>query len=158
MKVIFLDVDGVLNCRYSETRCGCFLGIDDDKLQRLRRIVEATGARLVLTSTWKECWDREHKEDQDLLANYLDRTLKAAGLRILEKTEDTSYDRGAGILRWVSAHPVETFVILDDEAFDYAELELIDRWVETVYGSPEGGLQERHVRRAVDILNKQRGE
>ena len=153
MKVVFLDVDGVLNCRSSEARCGLWLGIDEDKTKRLRQIVDATGAAIVLTSTWKYDWKREHKENQDELANYLDRMLWNEGLRILDKTEDRWRDRGAGILRWMKGHPVEAFVILDDETFDYAELGLLDNMVTTVEGADDGGLQTEHVQTAIAMLN-----
>ena len=54
MKVIFLDIDGVLNNEYSKTRAPSgVIGIDGDKVKRLRKIVESTGAKLVLTSSWK---------------------------------------------------------------------------------------------------------
>ena len=155
MKVIFLDIDGVLNCGSTEARCGYYLGIDDDKVQRLRRIVDATGAKIVLTSTWKDGWDREYKEDQDALANYLDRKLKAEGLRILDKTDDEHHDRGAGILRWIEGRPVESFVILDDCLFDYNEMGLLQHLVETTEGTDDGGLQNEHVQRAIEILNQQ---
>lgn len=153
MKVIFLDVDGVLNCKSTEVRCGYYLGIDDDKVQRLRRIVDATGAIIVLTSTWKDYWERKHKEDQDALANYLDRKLRAAGMRILDKTDDEHHDRGAGILRWMEGRPVESFVILDDCLFDYRETGILPYLVETTEGADNGGLQEEHVARAIEILN-----
>lgn len=153
MKVIFLDVDGVLNCRSTEARCGHYIGIDDDKVQRLRQIVDATGAVIMLVSSWKDGWDREYKEDQDALANYLDRKLNAAGMRILDKTEDNHHDRGAGILRWTEGRPVESFVILDDCLFDYREMGLLSRLVETTEGADDGGLQDVHVQRAIEILN-----
>ena len=35
MKVIFLDIDGVLNTPFSESRCGEYIGIDDEKVEKL---------------------------------------------------------------------------------------------------------------------------
>ena len=54
--VIFLDVDGVLNCKtsksYVTTEDGqVFTGIDKDKVKRLASIVAATGADIVLSSS-----------------------------------------------------------------------------------------------------------
>ena len=40
MKVIFLDIDGVLNTPSSESRCGEYIGIDDEKVKKLKKIVE----------------------------------------------------------------------------------------------------------------------
>ena len=54
MKVIFLDIDGVLNTPSSESRCGEYIGIDDEKVKKLKKIVEKTKAEIVLISTWKK--------------------------------------------------------------------------------------------------------
>ena len=35
MKAIFLDIDGVLNTPSSESRCGEYIGIDDEKVEKL---------------------------------------------------------------------------------------------------------------------------
>ena len=45
MKLIFLDVDGVLNYSGCKARSatGC-LGIDDEKVKLLRQIIDQTGA------------------------------------------------------------------------------------------------------------------
>jgi len=59
--VIFLDVDGVLNCETSKSYVitenrKVLTGIDKDKVKRLASIVAATGADIVLTSSWKNGW------------------------------------------------------------------------------------------------------
>lgn len=54
MKAIFADVDGVLNEDSTPTRTkNSLVFIDSDKLLRLKRIVDATGAKIVLSSTWR---------------------------------------------------------------------------------------------------------
>lgn len=50
-KVIFLDIDGVLNdegLRYDEGHI-----IDNQFVLNLRRIIDKTGAEIVLTSSWR---------------------------------------------------------------------------------------------------------
>ena len=59
MKVIFLDVDGVLNTKYSKSRCGRFIGIDKDKVAQLKRIVDETDAEIVLSSTWRLGYNKD---------------------------------------------------------------------------------------------------
>jgi hypothetical protein len=59
LKVIFLDVDGVLNSRGKWA--GCDLAnltdsgtrIDPLAVARLKRIVDATDAKIVVSSTWR---------------------------------------------------------------------------------------------------------
>lgn len=56
MKVIFLDVDGVLNDRHTlerEPTTG-YIGVDETKCQLLSEIVQKTGCRIVLSSTWRK--------------------------------------------------------------------------------------------------------
>lgn len=83
MKVIFLDIDGVLNTPSSESRCGEYIGIDDEKVKKLKQIIEATKAEIVLISTWKKYWRKEEKLKplQDYSANYLDEKLAKQGLK-----------------------------------------------------------------------------
>ena len=158
MKIIFLDIDGVLNCRASKSRCGLFLGIDADKVKRLRQIVDATGAKIVLTSTWKIGWKKIYKEDQDECANYLDRKLKREGLCIIDKTTDQAWNRGEGIIKWVGSHNVDTFIMLDDEVFDYKDCGIISRLVKMSYYGDNGGLQDEHVELAINLLNTEQND
>lgn len=151
MKAIFLDIDGVLNCHTSRSRCDGFIGIDDDKVKRLRRIVENTGAKIILTSTWKSGWEKIYKDDQSESAKYLDRKLGREMLNILDKTIDDGPHRGYGIVQWTKKMFIENFVILDDETFDYEECGLIPKLVKT--GFYDGGLQDEHVDAAIKLLN-----
>lgn len=152
-KVIFLDVDGVLNCDTSGSSCGPYLGIDNDKVKRLRRIVEATGAHIVLCSSWKDEWYSEpFKDEQSELANYLDRKLKRERLYIFDKTLDDWHHRGAGILKYIKMHPiVKKFIIIDDEMFDYEQYSrLMGSLIRT---DTHVGLQDDDVEAAVLLLN-----
>ena len=94
MKLIFLDIDGVLNNENSKSCApsGC-TGIDDKLTNKLTHIIEATDAKIVLTSDWKIGWesfDIYCSED----AKYLNSKLKKYGLYISAKTyDDHVYDR-----------------------------------------------------------------
>lgn len=53
MKIIFLDIDGVLNVNPTERdQWGAIFKIH--LVNHLRRIIEATGAKIVISSTWKD--------------------------------------------------------------------------------------------------------
>ena len=158
MKVIFLDIDGVLNEENSRSRCCGYKGIDDKKVENLAKIVKATGSEIVLISTWKDDWRKTDKVHQGMMANYLDKKLKKQGLSVFDKTESVDkasgfhLSRGEGILQYLSTHTVEKYVILDDYQFDYDGCGLTGNYVKT--DSKNGGLTEELAKAAIDILNK----
>jgi hypothetical protein len=53
MKVIFLDIDGVLNCNKTTNPRGLPFVVDRRLLARFRRLLDRTGAKVVLSSTWR---------------------------------------------------------------------------------------------------------
>lgn len=153
MKVIFLDVDGVLNCVDTTDLCGGYVGIENAKVKLLRRIVEETGAEIVLVSTWKDGWSKTDKDKkQDMFGYFLDRELEKESLVILDKTEDDGIHRGKGIRDWMSGRDIESFVILDDKNYDYPARGLSPYHVKTEFYDENGGLNEKHVALAVRIL------
>ena len=163
MKVIFLDVDGVLNTQFSKSRCGGFIGIDDSKVKLLKEIVEATGAKIILSSSWRYGWERD-EESCDQLAIYMNKKLANRLLHILDKTKkyvksddkNIKYcDRGSEIKEWLSRHPnVDKWVVLDDDIFDDYEREgIMPHLVKTSFYDDLGGLQRWSVDSAIKILN-----
>ena len=159
-KVIFLDVDGVLNCATSksscyDTVCGVVTGIDSDKVKRLAKIVEATGAEIVLSSDWKDGWSKYYTSSKPSHAKYLDNHLYKKGrLTIKDKTPNTnkgSWFRGEEILAYLRSHKdVENYVILDDTFFeDFSIKEISEHLVLTEY---KVGLTDDDVEKAIKIL------
>lgn len=158
MKVIFLDIDGVLNTPSSESRCGEYIGIDDEKVEKLKKIVEKTKTEIVLISTWKKYWRKEEKLKplQDYSANYLDEKLAKQGLKAVDKTKDKAdgryLSRGESILEYVYRNNVENYIILDDCQFDYDGLGLTDYFIKI---KQTEGLTEARAEKACKILSEQ---
>lgn len=155
MKVIFLDVDGVLNCTSTEdVWCG-FIGIEDRLIKALHKIIKHTGAEIVLCSSWKSSWKRTNKNEQDVLANYLDEKLKNQGLYIFDKTNDNGRDRGHGIRNYLKDNPqITSWCVIDDEVFeDYEECSIMNYLVKTNFYDENGGIQSEHIEKAVSLLN-----
>ena len=155
MRVVFLDIDGVLNEEKSRSRCCGYKGIDDKKVENLAKIVEETGAKIVLISTWKDDWRKTDKVHQGMMANYLDRKLKKQGLVVLDKTKSIDkngfyFSRGEGILQYLADNQVEKYVILDDYQFDYDSCGLTDYYIKT--DAYNGGLTEELANRAIENL------
>lgn len=157
MKAIFLDIDGVLNTPSSESRCGEYIGIDDDKTAILAGIVRQTGAGIVLVSTWKKYWRKEEKMKplQDYFATYLDEKFEEVGLKVTDKTRDEVggkyLSRGEGILEYVGRNDVGRYVILDDFQFDYDGCGLTDFLVKTKHTE---GLTGEQAKKACELLLK----
>jgi len=53
MKVIFLDIDGVLNCDKTPNPRKFPYIVDKKLLVRLKKLLDRTGAKVVLSSTWR---------------------------------------------------------------------------------------------------------
>ena len=156
MKVLFLDVDGVLNHAECDAKSpNGYLGVSEDALRLLAEIIAQTGAKIVLTSTWKEVWEKREEDIWDLDGQYLVEQMKQHGLRIMNKTEDEVLDRGRGIRLWLARHePVESWVVLDDKIYgDYEKYEILPHLVKTSFGGAGAGLQPEHVEQAIKILN-----
>ena len=155
MKIIFLDIDGVLNTPKSSSRCENHIGIDGDKILRLKKIVDETNAKIVLISTWKENWEglKSRKIYQDCFANYLDVKFQKYNLEVYDKTpnryEGIFLGRGEGILAYLEDKKIESFVIIDDLQFDYDSCDLTDYFIQT---NVNVGLTDENVQSAIAIL------
>ena len=159
-RIIFLDVDGVLNCSTSksscyDTVCGVITGIDSDKVKRLAKIVEATGAEIVLSSDWKDGWSKYYTSSKPSHAKYLDNHLYKKGrLTIKDKTPTTykgTWFRGEEILTYLRTHrDIKNYVILDDTFYD----DFINKEIEEhlVLTNREVGLTDGNVNDAIKIL------
>lgn len=158
MKVIFLDIDGVVNFTYSRSRCQGYTGIDDDKLERLKQIVDATESKIVLSSTWRLGYNKDGHHLK-AFGDYLKKKFKKHQLEVYDVTPDFDkhgWLRGEEILDWLVRHPdVDRYLILDDEEYDFYQIghEITDFWIQTDYYSRQGGLQQEHVEQAIKILN-----
>lgn len=151
MKIIFCDIDGVLNDATTPTQAKSgAIFIDEEKLLRLKRIIDATGAKIVLSSTWR--YDREDpRYNADFLE--LQEAFHNVGLDFYSYTpvDAIGIRRGMEIRAWLGLHPeVENYIILDDELFDFAERGLLPRLVKTEFG--DGGLTEAHADEAIALL------
>lgn len=150
MKVIFLDFDGVLNSRrYLLEQVTYGVNIDPTRMELLKKIIDATGAEIVLTTSWRTYWSDDSAECEetgciinDIFAQY--------GLAIYGKTPDLNDDREREIEEWLLLNPdVTHFVVLDDMFLDAKFLR--GHFVRT--SNFKYGLEEDDVEAAIAILN-----
>lgn len=142
MKVVFLDFDGVLNSERYVRNCGEYgVVIDPSRMQLLKQIIEATGAKIVLSTSWREHWTKTGTQINDIFEAY--------ELEIFDKTPKLGGRREKEIEAWLNEFPnVENFVVLDDR-FLYAEF-LKGHFVKTA--NYLEGLDEENVDLAIQIL------
>ncbi len=114
MKILFLDIDGVLN------RCGkSAQGLEEDKVLLLKSIVEQTGCEIVLSSTWRKS---EHNLERIKLLCRQRLGCELFGTTpIMDRKVDGLWraeQRGTEIANWLEPwqHKNPRFVILDDDA------------------------------------------
>lgn len=157
MNVIFLDVDGVLNDNFNTKELSPlgYTGIKSTLVKKLAEIVEATNAEIVLTSDWKNEWEKNAEEcSPDAL--YLNEKLEEASLFIMDKTTDKSVGlgysgRGMGIHRYLNSHPdIEHWVVIDDNCFSDFDEEILTHFVHT---DAYDGLTDNDVKKAITIMN-----
>ena len=113
MRVIFIDIDGVLNCADEEATARSLVRPRRDLMALLDELVDRTGAQMVLASTWR-C-DPKAVE-----------VARQCGLKFIDKLDDHgSGERGAFIRKWLSKHPeVERYAVVDDHGSEHTGLPL----------------------------------
>jgi len=158
MKVIFLDIDGVLNSqRLIEKNENEKIDINAVKL--LKNLIDKSGAVIVLSSG-RRLWFDDNMVTDDAEAKYLYDILCQYGITIYGKTPDFSTDeirtkrtfkdvKAKEIAAWLEKHyDVDKYVILDDLNLEndqiIANLVQIDGKI---------GITEEDVNHAIDILN-----
>ena len=183
MKIIFLDIDGVLNGYnllnniiwkivetlhiekiYRDWRRNPF-GIHKEKVKRLAKIVKKTNAKIVLSSSWRGFWKRPYYEMVDYQKLLVD-LFNKYNISVIDLTpflpEKT---RSEEIDSWIQSHKseIESFVILDDESFELKKFigkELVktssidDSEIIKGIWKENTGLKNKHVRKAIKILNR----
>lgn len=182
MKVIFLDVDGVLN-GYNKYNIGMFdlakklgllkllrsnydiFGVRTWKVFLLSIIVKTTKSKVVISSSWRYGWDKPYEEKVGSQKELHDK-LKMFGVEIAGRTgtvhsEEHYSHRELEIKKWLdkNGRDVTRFIVLDDEQTDlqgFVGKELI-RTSERDYicgrNEEDTGLKIKHVIRAIKVLN-----
>lgn len=147
MKVLFLDIDGVVNSKafakriYEQQGYGGLMGIDPVPARLVKRIIQDTGCKVVLSSTWR-LWESSRAEVRRDVCEFIDCTIdmQAGAKRGV-------VERGLEVQEWLSRHPhVKQYAILDDDA-DF----LPGQWLFKT--SFDTGLTEDIAQAVIDHLN-----
>lgn len=102
MKVLFLDIDGVVNSR-NTTNFNDLWPLDPYMAFLIGRIQLQTGCEIVLSSSW-----RYHPDGLETVSKRI--------VKPLDTTPKLNGSRGEEIQAWLDVHPeVDTYAILDDD-------------------------------------------
>jgi hypothetical protein len=175
MKIIFLDIDGVLNvekfiCAYVEFCKGTELSYQEmyrDKfghkfctvsVRYLEDIIEQTGAKIVISSTWRFNGFDEMKEmwtERNLPGEVIDVTpIAHRCLSYYEDIKNLSFtdkaERGREIYTWLQEHPEVTDYVIFDDDNDMLKLQQ-SHFIQT---DPQTGIDQATAQKAIYILNQ----
>jgi len=127
MKVIFLDIDGVMNGQnfYERTKKFKYWMFDPNAVKFLNKLVKKTGAKIVISSSW-----RKGKKKSYFKKIFKKNKIKAEVIGMTDvlhfKNWNRSVFRGCEIQKWLDDHAIEIddhtnslkrskYVILDDD-------------------------------------------
>ena len=164
MRIVFLDIDGVLNHACTKERFQGYIGVDEKNLEYFAKFLEIANmeeeTKVVLSSSWREDVNREGESVSDGY-QYICERLASVGIAIYDITPFFERlwefpNRGEEITAWLSEHKdldITGYVVLDDEhGMEFKEYGLSKRWVRTSWDSARGGFQPKHVKKALDML------
>lgn len=146
IKVLFLDFDGVLTSEANTQRCVLehrrenLFGIDwfdPDCISVLRKIVDETGAVIVISSSWREL-------GRDKLL-YLWRELDMPG-NLHGITPEWVLTKKGAIEQWLYDNEHDAYVVLDDDVLG------LPNQIKT---DPRKGLMLADANSIIDVLNRQ---
>lgn len=159
MKILFLDIDGVLNCESSRHNAhrlragdwGTFRGWLEGSVNELKRIINETGCQIVISSDWRLRGNveslREGFEAFEL-PNWLGVTPE------LGMNNSFNGNRGREIEAWLAGaatdgHNIESFAIVDDNPW------MLDSQASVfVQTSDTQGMTRNDADRLIRILNR----
>jgi len=144
MKVLFLDIDEVLNSSKTRQRFGIDY-IEPEKCEHLNQICQDTGTSIVVSSDWRI--ERIYGYGKTIIAlQNAGFTVPIVGCTPEHDWLKRAHPRSGEIRAWLDSHPeVQTYAILDD-------LDIIGHGRHFVRVGRQG-LDTSHYRRLREILS-----
>ena len=145
--------DGVVNCLGTKERAPSkVVGVEQRLIAYIKEIVDATGAKIVLSSTWRKDWAFDLLNGKDW--DYLSKEFAKQDLYFLDYTPiRRDSNRGEEIKEWLEStgYDVYSYVIIDDDMFDIRNLHE-GHMVQTSFNE---GIKPGAVKMAIEILAKE---
>jgi len=157
MKVIFLDIDGVLNSeKFLENNKN--QAIDRNSVSILKNIIDKTGGVIVMSSGWR-LWFDDNMLPQDGYSQCLYKILCEFNIKLFGKTPDFSTEeirtrktfshvKAKEITAWINEHKfVDKYAVIDDLDLKNEEIN-----AHLVRVNGQVGITEYDARRVIDML------
>ena len=141
MKILFLDIDGVLNSVYYSKKMEYNEFFEKKKIELIKQIVEKTNCKIVLTSL---------RLNFQLYDNEIKDTLENEGLKIYDTLNLSFISKAESIQRYIkNKDSIENYVVVDDS--DYKN----DFQYHFVKTSTYYGLTKSKAKKIVELFNIQ---
>lgn len=149
-KIIFLDIDGVLNTHGSIMENVHLL---PEKVKLIVLLCDMTGASVVISSAWREFMETDEIDGPLCPFRFAMRRAGFPVNRIIGRTGHNQ-TRGLEINEWLMAQTPQPqrWVIIDDEGHDFAGDPV--QWSRFVRVDPVAGMTWENVKKAMKILNE----
>ena len=148
MKLIILDIDGVLLPEPSPTNEFSFHSV-----AALHHIIKSTAAQIVVSSTWRLNWPDTWSALHRVNIHPIGPTPLLLGCVRGAEIQDWMDDWDKKAQRNSNIFPITDFLILDD-----IEVMLEHQLPHLIRTKSKIGLQEKHIARAIRILNSGRSK
>jgi len=156
VKILFLDIDGVLNNHSRQMNLYC--GIHRDKTELLNKVILPTNCNIVISSAW-----RYMVLSGEMTVKGFEYMLLSHGLQCYDRVIDVTPSdevintRGKQVSYWLEKHrqkyDVKEYVVVDDLSLDIESCG--HPFVQT---DSTVGLEERHIEEIITILGFTNGE
>lgn len=172
MKIIFLDIDGVLNSLPDNDTINLWkktfgeketerklYGLDSELVKNLKEIIDKTGCKIVFSTSWRYFKDHHIEGDdwrktlQEML--HVNNDTFLGDTPILWNCDDYGFKRirGTEIKTWLMNNTTPgsyTYCIIDDVICDIKTVIPIKN---IVHINPKTGLQKTDIERCINVLN-----
>jgi hypothetical protein len=148
MKIIFLDIDGVICVNWIDQIDEFGHGFNNDYVKNLQTIIEKTDAKIVISSTWRKSGLPEMQRMWEM------RNLPG---KVIDITPVLWTKRGEEIAEYLRENPCDSYAIIDDDNdfLDEQKPFFVRTSVNEHDGSFNGlGLTKKCAEKAIQILNK----
>lgn len=152
MKIIFLDIDGVLNGDLVTWEGFPDSHIDPALVQKLNRVIAATDAKIVISSSWRFRFNYTEMNEILTRRGFVGEIIGETPKFVKNQRFSEFISRGREIKEWLDdcAHEIESHIMFDD-------VHMMDGSKRLIKTDGKIGLTDENVERAIQMLTSKNG-